>query len=193
MWCCSPSASSQQRQRVQPWISLILFLRWSNSTLTSTVRSAAWTAHLPTWTARVLWYDALATFSIRIRSLTCAQTQSSSSYFSPPSNESSFYDPPVTNEYTGQVDLTEVLNFVTDSTQLLAGNTFQRINHNATTVQPVTVQAHIDDTYLPGCRQPTSPAESQCGPQRRQAPRKNGFACNVEGCNKAFDRNCELK
>ena len=39
----------------------------------------------------------------------------------------------------------------------------------------------FDDTYLPGCRQPASPADSQCGLQRRQAPRKNGFACSVEG------------
>ena len=127
------------------------------------------------------------------RILTCAQSQSSSSYLSPPSNESSFYDPPLNNEYTGQVDLTEVLNFVNESGELLVDNAFQHINENATTVRPGTVQAHVDDIYLPGCRQPTSPAEPQCGPQRRQAPRKNGFACAVEGCNKAFDRNCELK
>jgi hypothetical protein len=148
---------------------------------------------MPTSTVHVLWYDEPAALRIEFRTLTCVQSQSSSSYFSPPSNESSFYDPPVTNEHTSQVDLTEVLNFVNDSSELLVDETFQRINENATTVQPVTVQAHIDDTYLPGCRQPTSPAESQCGPQRRQAPRKNGFACTVEGCNKAFDRNCELK
>ncbi|KAF1923071.1 uncharacterized protein M421DRAFT_426172 [Didymella exigua CBS 183.55] len=122
----------------------------------------------------------------------CALSQSSSSYPSPPSNESSLYDPPVINAHSDAVDLTEVPNFVTDSSRLLMDSTFQYINEDATTVQPVTVQAHIEDTYLPGCRQPTSPAESQCGPQRRQAPRKNGFACNAEGCNKAFDRNCEL-
>lgn len=126
--------------------------------------------------------------------LTYAQSQSSSSYYSPPSNESSFYNPPFSNDYTGdQVDLTEVVNFVTGSPQFPVDNTFHRINDNATTVQPVTVRAHIDDTYLPGCRQPTSPGEWQCGSQRRQAPRKNGFACDFEGCNKAFNRNCELK
>ncbi|KAF3042567.1 hypothetical protein E8E11_008098 [Didymella keratinophila] len=122
----------------------------------------------------------------------CVLSQSSSSYFSLPSNESSFYELPTTNGYTSQVDLTEVMNFVNDSPQFPVDDSFNYINANATTVQPVTVQAHVDDTYLPGCRRPASPAESQCGPQRRQAPRKNGFACSVEGCNKAFDRNCEL-
>lgn len=161
--------------------------------LTSTARFAAWSVHLPTLTARVLWYDALVLLSICLERLTCTQSQSPSSYYSPPSNDSSFYDTPITNGYTGQVDLTEVLDFVNNSQQPLLDDSFHRINDNATTVQPVTVQAYIDDTYLPGCRQPTSPAESQCGPQRRQAPRRNGFACTFEGCHKAFDRNCELK
>ncbi|KAF1361292.1 hypothetical protein EJ07DRAFT_112493, partial [Lizonia empirigonia] len=75
----------------------------------------------------------------------------------------------------------------------LVDNAVQLMNENGTAVQSVTVQAHVDDTYLPGYRQaPASPAESQCSPHRRQAKRKNGFACTIEGCNKTFDRNCEL-
>ncbi|KAF2621393.1 hypothetical protein BU25DRAFT_354496 [Macroventuria anomochaeta] len=117
---------------------------------------------------------------------------STSSYPPAPSNESSTYDP-FHDDYAVTVDLIEVLHYVNDSSQLLIDDTVQLMNENGTTVQLDTVQAHVDDTYLPGYRQPsTSPAESQCVPHRRQAPRKNGFICTVEGCNKTFDRNCEL-
>lgn len=120
----------------------------------------------------------------------CALSQTSSSYFSALSNESSFYDP--TDELPSHVNLSEVLHYVNDSEHLLVDDTVQRMNENGTRVQPVTVQAHVDDIYLPGYRQsPVSP-RSPCTNPKRQTPRKNGFACNVDGCHKAFDRNCEL-
>lgn len=127
-------------------------------------------------------------------SLTGAQSQSSSSYLPALSNRSSFYDPLSTNDVTSVAGLDQVIDYVTDPGEHLVDDFVRRMNHNETTVQPATVQAHIDDTYLPGDRQiPHSPVESQYLPHRRHAPRKNGFACTAEGCNKVFDRNCELK
>lgn len=92
------------------------------------------------------------------------------------------------------MNLGEVTRYEMDTAQLLVGHNVQRMDDDETTVQPATVRAHVKDTYLPGDRQiPSSPEESQHVPHRRQAPRRNGFACAVEGCNKAYDRNCELK
>lgn len=81
-----------------------------------------------------------------------------------------------------------------DSSRFLVDETVQLMNENETNVQSVTVQAHVDDTYLPGDRQsPASLVESPCPGPVRHAPRRNGFRCKFEGCNKTFDRNCELK
>ncbi|KZM20610.1 uncharacterized protein EKO05_0010890 [Ascochyta rabiei] len=122
----------------------------------------------------------------------CVLSQTSSSYFSAFSNESSFYEPPTANEPTSDVDLSEVRHYLSDSNYLLVDHTVQCFNENGTVVQPATVQAHVDDTYLPGYRQlPASPG-SQNIQHKRQPPRKNGFVCAFEGCHKAFDRNCEL-
>ncbi|KAJ4349138.1 hypothetical protein N0V95_004833 [Ascochyta clinopodiicola] len=123
----------------------------------------------------------------------CVLSQNSSSFFSAPSNESSFYDPPPTNESTSDVDLSEVQIYVAGSNHLLVDNAVQRFNENGTTVQPVTIEAHVDDTYVPGYRQLSTSPGSQSIQHKRQPPRKNGFVCTVESCHKAFDRNCELK
>ncbi|KAH8701405.1 hypothetical protein GQ44DRAFT_631816 [Phaeosphaeriaceae sp. PMI808] len=66
------------------------------------------------------------------------------------------------------------------------------INANETTVQPETVQAHIDDTYTPGDRLDETNAGSRTASHRRHAPRPRGFPCPIEGCEKAFDRACDV-
>lgn len=126
-------------------------------------------------------------------SLIAVQSQSSSSsYTQALSNECSFYDPPLFPDDAGSVDLTDVLGWVNDSHQHPLVGPIQRLNEEATTVQTNTVIAHVKDTYLPGYRGQISPP-TQPHSTRRHAPRKDGFACPVEGCNKAYDRNCELK
>jgi hypothetical protein len=82
--------------------------------------------------------------------------------------------------------------------QPLADDVVRRLGDNGTTVQPSTVQIHVESTYNPGDRlQPFSRAPSPAGsrrpPHRRQAPRKDGFPCPVDGCGETFDRSCELK
>lgn len=108
------------------------------------------------------------------------------------SNESSFYDPTAHADNAAITDLSGVLEYVNGLSQPLMGDAVQSINVNATTVQPGTIGAYVDETYVPGFRQlPMSPTPSSCS--RRHAPRKDGFACTVDGCNKTFDRYCELK
>ncbi|KAF2636743.1 hypothetical protein P280DRAFT_139877 [Massarina eburnea CBS 473.64] len=61
-----------------------------------------------------------------------------------------------------------------------------QLDENATTVQPRTIQHHIDGTYTPGDRlQP--PARS------RQASRPGGFGCSFRGCAKRYNRACDVK
>lgn len=84
-------------------------------------------------------------------------------------------------------DLAPIYAYVTESRrQPLDKEHVWCINANETTIQPSTVQAHIEDTYTPGDR-------SRRAPHRRQAPRVGGFPCKVDGCGKAFNRACELK
>lgn len=89
------------------------------------------------------------------------------------------------------MDLSEVLDYVNNSSQPLVDDAVQSMNVDATSVQTDTIRAYVKDTYLPGDRQQSSPTQPHS--TRRHAPRKDGFVCTVEGCNKTFDRNCELK
>ncbi|KAH6611885.1 hypothetical protein C7974DRAFT_86369 [Boeremia exigua] len=129
----------------------------------------------------------------------CTLSSSSSSYLPALSNESSFYDPPLYPDNDSTMDLSGVLDYVNGSAPLLIDDAVESINMNATMVQSDTVGAHVDDTYVPGYRQTTSSPTLSPGVSpgtspghRRYAPRKDGFACAVEGCNKMFNRNCEL-
>ena len=90
------------------------------------------------------------------------------------------------------MDLSEVLDYVNDSGQPPIDDPVQDMNADATTMQPNTIEAWGRDTYLPGDRQQRIPPTKPKSPGRH-APRKDGFACTVEGCNKTFDRRCELK
>ncbi|KAF2029750.1 hypothetical protein EK21DRAFT_112621 [Setomelanomma holmii] len=76
----------------------------------------------------------------------------------------------------------------------LMNDNVQYFDWNGTTVQPATVQAHIEDIYTPGDRQrrKTSIIGVRTSPSRRQAPRPGGYACDHEGCERRFDRACEL-
>jgi len=69
----------------------------------------------------------------------------------------------------------------------------QSMDANETTVQPTTIQTHIEDTYTPGDRLPARRPRSRKAAQRRQAPRDGGFTCNADGCDKVFNRQCDLK
>jgi hypothetical protein len=118
-----------------------------------------------------------------------SQSSSSSSYTQALSNDCSFYDPPLFPDDSASIDLSDVIDYVNNSSpHLVVDDTVQSLNADATTLQTNTIQAYVDGTYLPGYRQPASPARST-----RHMPRKGGFVCSMEGCNKAFDRNCELK
>jgi hypothetical protein len=118
-----------------------------------------------------------------------SQSSSSSSYTQALSNDCSFYDPPLFPDDSASIDLSDVIDYVNNSSpHLVVDDTVQSLNADATTLQTNTIQAYVDGTYLPGYRQPASPARST-----RHVPRKGGFVCSMEGCNKAFDRNCELK
>jgi len=75
--------------------------------------------------------------------------------------------------------------------QQLLGENLDYINENETTVQPATVQAHVEDTYTPGDR--LAKKRSRRVAHRRQAPCVNGFPCDHGGCDRVFDRACELK
>lgn len=61
------------------------------------------------------------------------------------------------------------------------------LNTNETTVQPATVQAHVEDIYTPGDRL------ERRSPHKRQTPRAAGYPCMHNGCGKTFNRACELK
>lgn len=87
-------------------------------------------------------------------------------------------------------DLAPIYAYVTENdAQPLINEHVWHFNADETTVQPATVQAHIEDTYTVGDR--TRPS-SRKAPHRRQAPRLGGYPCNVEGCERTFDRACEL-
>jgi hypothetical protein len=116
----------------------------------------------------------------------CVLSQSSSSYLPALTIEPTHYTPPSTNDYNPTVDLSDLVHWMEDARLPLFDNTIQFMNANETTVQSTTVQAHVESIYTPGDRQ-RRPSP------KRQALRKGGYACNIIGCNKAFDRACELK
>jgi hypothetical protein len=108
-------------------------------------------------------------------------------------SESRTYDTLSDLNQTATVDLTPVIAYVNEAyRQPLINEHVRCINTNQTTIQPITVQAHIEDTYTPGDR--TEEAEQGWrAPYKRQAPRPGGYPCNSGGCGKIFDRACELK
>jgi hypothetical protein len=61
-------------------------------------------------------------------------------------------------------------------------------------IRPVSIQAHLEDTYLPGDRlRQVQDSRSRKRVTRRQAPRPGGFPCDHDGCTKSFDRQCDVK
>ncbi|RMZ73357.1 Glis family zinc finger 1 [Pyrenophora seminiperda CCB06] len=68
----------------------------------------------------------------------------------------------------------------------------QSMDANETTVQPTTIQTHIEETYTVGDRLPARRPRSRKAAQRRQAPRDGGFSCNADDCDKVFNRQCDL-
>ncbi|KAF5845515.1 hypothetical protein GGP41_003057 [Bipolaris sorokiniana] len=98
--------------------------------------------------------------------------------------------PPDTHET--EVNLTPVWDYVTGDRRPVLNEYIQRIDANETTVQPITVQAYIDDIYTPGDR--SSPRQTKSGKRssRRQPPREGGFVCNEPGCTEVFNRQCDL-
>jgi hypothetical protein len=103
-----------------------------------------------------------------------------------------FHMSPLDHHQT-QADFAPLLDWVTDARQPLMNEHLRNIDANETTVQPTTIQAHIEEIYTPGDRLPSRRPGSRKAAHRRQAPRPGGFLCTVEGCDKAFDRQCELK
>jgi hypothetical protein len=92
-----------------------------------------------------------------------------------------------------QADFTPLVDWVTGTRQPLDNEHLRNIDANETTVLPTTIQAHIEDTYTPGDRLTTRRPGSRKAAHKRQAPRPGGFPCSVDGCDKTFDRQCELK
>ncbi|RYO25207.1 hypothetical protein AA0121_g1360 [Alternaria tenuissima] len=76
--------------------------------------------------------------------------------------------------------------------QPLINDYMQIMDGNETTVQPATVQAHVEDIYTPGDRLSARRSRNRKPVQKRQAPRPGGFPCSTEGCDRTFDRQCDL-
>ncbi|KAF2443121.1 hypothetical protein P171DRAFT_363346 [Karstenula rhodostoma CBS 690.94] len=81
--------------------------------------------------------------------------------------------------------------YAEEAMQSLMNANIRRLDDNATTVNPNTVQMHVEDTYTPGDRlAATTPRRPG---HKRQPPRPRGFPCGYEGCGRTFDRSCDLK
>jgi hypothetical protein len=107
-------------------------------------------------------------------------------------NESRAFCAPLPDVHQAAEDLAPVLAYNIEARrQPLMNENVQYVNANETTIQPATVQAHIEDTYTPGDR--LSKSSPRKAPHRRQAPRVHGYPCLFEGCERTFDRACELK
>ncbi|CAO2652740.1 Nn.00g021510.m01.CDS01 [Neocucurbitaria sp. VM-36] len=92
-----------------------------------------------------------------------------------------------------EADLGPIYAYVTEEDRQPLMNKYVRyIDADETTIQPATVQAHIEDIYTPGDRLQSRQPTSRKTPHRRQAPRPGGYPCHVEGCERVFDRACEL-
>ncbi|EDU45580.1 Zinc-finger double domain containing protein [Pyrenophora tritici-repentis] len=76
--------------------------------------------------------------------------------------------------------------------QPINNESIQSMEANETKVQSTTIQTHIEDTYTPGDRLSARPSKPRRAAQRRQAPRDGGFACKADGCDKVFNRQCDL-
>lgn len=87
-------------------------------------------------------------------------------------------------------DLKPLFDYLADRQPLIDENV-QYINADETTMQPATIQAHIEDTYTPGDRLQSKPARKASN--RRQPPRPGHYRCTANGCERTFDRQCELK
>lgn len=94
------------------------------------------------------------------------------------------YRQPLSDASQTAADLAPIRDYLSDEH-------IQNINTNSTTVKPATVQAHVEDIYTPGDR--LDKGKPRKTPQKRQAPRSRGFPCDHGGCDKVFDRRCELK
>ena len=108
------------------------------------------------------------------------------------------FQPPLLDRHHTDADLGPLLAFVTEAVieaqrQPLINENVRYINANETTVQPDTVQAHIEDTYNPGDRLQDGRPGSRKAASKRQTPRVNGYPCNADGCERTFDRACELQ
>jgi hypothetical protein len=90
-----------------------------------------------------------------------------------------------------QSDFALLYQYVNPGVQPLISEHVRVMDANETTIQPATVQAHVEDTYTPGDR--LSARRDRRAQQKRQAPRAGGFRCNEDGCGKTFDRQCDLK
>jgi hypothetical protein len=67
--------------------------------------------------------------------------------------------------------------------QPLSDESVQFLQDEATIISPITVQVHIEEAYNVGDRQRR--------PHRRQDRRTGGYPCDVDGCERTFDRACE--
>jgi hypothetical protein len=86
------------------------------------------------------------------------------------------------------------LRLTPDTNNLPPSDTaIEKLDSNATSILPSTVQVHVENTYLPGDRIRAEQAERRRHSQKRQPPRPGGFRCKIEGCGEAFDRSCDLK
>ncbi|KAG9192586.1 hypothetical protein G6011_11320 [Alternaria panax] len=104
-----------------------------------------------------------------------------------------FYMPPLDFEQTPS-DLAPVYEYLNAGHgQPLINDHMRTMDVNETTVQPATVQAHIEDIYTPGDRLSARRSRNRKAVQKRQAPRPGGFLCSTDGCDRAFDRQCDLK
>lgn len=107
-------------------------------------------------------------------------------------NEPQVFCPPVQDVHQAVEDLGPVLAYLTEARrQPLMNENLRYVNANETTIQRATVQAHVEDTYTPGDRLGKSSLRK--APHRRQAPRVHGYPCRFQGCERTFDRACELK
>jgi hypothetical protein len=113
-------------------------------------------------------------------------------------NEPQYLTPPISDVHQTAADLAPIYAYITEARhQPLVNDNVRSINANETTIQPETVQAHIEDIYTPGDRakgkRVRSRSSSDGARQTRQAPRTRGYPCVVDGCEQTFNRACELK
>jgi hypothetical protein len=101
---------------------------------------------------------------------------------------------PATNLHTA-ADLAPIFTYAAENRmRSLDAEHIRYVNANETTIEPATVQAHVEDIYTPSDRlERRRLSKSNRAPHRRQAPHPGGYPCKKEGCERTFDRACELK